>query len=148
MQTSPELSERVKQEIEAVHDFLAAWFRGELEPTDAVYGAGLADRLASDFVNIQPAGTLLTRSQLLEPIKAAFGANPDFRISIADVAVRYADMAAGLVLATYVEHQDGARNTTPPANTRISTVLFRVDAPAGPLTWLHIHETAVPAPSA
>ena len=48
------------------------------------------------------------------------------------------------VLATYVEHQDGARNTTPSSNTRISTVLFRVDQTDGPLTWLHIHETWVP----
>ena len=144
MQATPELSERVTREIEALHDFLAAWFRGELEATDAVFGAGLADRVAADFINIQPAGKLLTRSQLLEPIKAAFGASPEFRIKIADVEVRYADMAAGLVLATYVEHQDGARNSGA-SNTRISTVLFRSDRPDGPLTWLHIHETAVPA---
>ena len=144
MQATPELNARVTREIVAVHDFLAAWFRGELDQTDAVYSAGLADRLAPEFVNIQPAGELLTRAQLLEPIKAAFGANPDFQISIADVDVRLADEAAGLVLATYVEHQQGARNSAP-SNTRISTVMFRINEADGRLTWLHIHETAVPA---
>jgi hypothetical protein len=51
-------------------------------------------------------------------------------------------LEAGLVLATYVEAQSGARNTTPADNLRHSTVLF--ERTGDRLVWRHLHETAVP----
>lgn len=134
---------RVTGEIEALHAFISAWFRGECEHSDRAYQSGLLDRLAPDMVNIQPSGETLSLADLVEPIRAAYGVNPDFRIRISDVDVRYVDAGADLVLATYLEHQGGARNTTPSSNTRTSTVLFRVSQGGDQLTWLHIHETAV-----
>ena len=134
---------RVTSEIEALHAFIAAWFRGECERTDAAYRAGLLDRLAPDMVNIQPSGQTLSLDDLVEPIRAAYGVNPDFQIRISDVALRYIDQGSNLVMATYLEHQSGARNTVPSSNTRTSSVLFRVSEASGRLIWLHIHETAV-----
>ena len=133
----------VKGEIEFLHAFIASWFRGECEQTDAVYKAGLMDRLAPDLVNIQPSGQTLSLAELVEPIHAAYGVNPDFRIRISDVVVRFVDQSSGLVLATYLEHQSGARNTVPSSNTRTSTVMFQATEARDRLTWLHIHETAV-----
>ena len=133
----------VTAEVVALHDFISAWFRGDIPNTDAVFMRGFANRTAPDLVNIQPSGAVLTRADLLEPIRAAYGANPDFRIAISDVAIRFVDAEQGLVLATYVEHQTGARNTTPSDNDRVSTVLFRRED-GDRLVWLHIHETAVP----
>lgn len=136
----------IRAEIEEVHRFIAAWFRGEEENTDAVYAAGLADRMASGFVNIQPAGRVHERDGLLDSLRDGHGTNPEFQISISDVRLHHADEASGLVLVTYVETQSGARHSHPPTNARISTVLMR-RAATGSLEWLHIHETAVPVAS-
>ena len=134
----------VREEIEAVHRFISAWFRGTEPNTDEAFEAGLAGRLAPGFVNIQPAGRVLERDALLDPIRNAHGANPDFRIEIADVRIRYADPGGKLVQATYLEIQSGARKSTPPTNTRISSALMR-RTESGALEWMHLHETAVPA---
>ena len=53
------------------------------------------------------------------------------------------ETGARLVLATYVEAQSGARNTTPADNQRHATVLF--ERMAGRLVWRHLHETALDA---
>ncbi len=95
------------------------------------------------MINIQPDGTKLTRDELIEPIRAAFGANPDFYITISRVELLWTGEQGRFLLATYVEHQSGARNTIPPANDRIASVLFRFDAERDHLRWLHIHETAL-----
>ena len=144
MPETDDIKARVTAEVEAVHAFIAAWFRGEGEQSEAAYKAGLLDRLAPDMVNIQPSGQTLSLADLVDPIRAAYGVNPDFQIRISDVAVRYVDDDSGLALATYLEHQSGARNTVPSSNTRTSSVLFRVSNASGRLLWLHIHETAVP----
>ncbi len=130
-------------EIEGLHAFISQWFRGELERTSEIYERGFTERLSDNLVNIQPSGQVLTRADLLDPIEAAHGANPDFRISISDVTLRHVSKDQTLIQATYVEHQTGARNSTPPDNDRISTVLFSRDPHTDRLTWQHLHETAV-----
>lgn len=143
MTESDDLLTAVREEIEALHDFISAWFRGEEPNTDETFATGMADRLASGFINIQPAGRVLERDDLLESLRDGHGANPEFRISISQTRLHHVDAGAGLVLATYVETQSGARHSHPPTNARLSTVLMRrtgTDA----LEWLHVHETAVP----
>ncbi len=137
-----ELLSEIRAEIEEVHRFISAWFRGEETPSAEAFSAGLADRFAPGLINIQPAGRVLTCETLLSSIQDRHGASPDFRIEIADVALRHVG-GDGLVLATYVEKQSGARHSNP-ENTRISSVLMRRRADDGALEWLHIHETAVP----
>ena len=140
----------VRAEIEAVHRFIAGWFRGD-EPAGAEpFKAGLAARLAPGFVNIQPAGRVLAPDVLLSSIEQGHGANPRFEIEIRDVALRFVDAGSGgagggLVLATYTELQRGALHSTPPENARVSTVLLE-RTEAGFL-WHHIHETACPMPT-
>ena len=136
----------VRTEIEAVHRFIAGWFRGD-EPAGAEpFKAGLAARLVPGFINIQPAGRLLTREMLLPAIERGHGTNPRFEIEIRDVALRFVHAEGGLVLATYTELQYGAIHSTPADNARVSTVLLE-RSQAG-LLWHHIHETACPMPTA
>ncbi|MFT5507285.1 MAG: hypothetical protein ACI89J_000349 [Hyphomicrobiaceae bacterium] len=130
--------EKLRTEIEDVHTFIAAWFRGDVACDDALYDAKLAGRMAADLVNIQPSGQMLTRADLVEGIRQGYGGSPEFRISISDVALRAADQSRALV--TYVEHQSGAKNSASD-NRRISSVWFDVTADTAPPMWLHIHET-------
>lgn len=133
--------DRMRLEIETLHDFIAAWFRGDVEQSDVVFDNGLGSRLDGGLINIQPSGEVLSRLQLVDGIRAGYGRNREFRIEISDVVVRWADKDRALV--TYVEFQQGARNTVPADNARISSVLFCADAGGGDaLRWMHIHETA------
>ena len=143
--SSPEadLLREIRAEIEAVHRFISAWFRGEELRSAAAFSAGLGDRFAPGLINIQPAGRILTREALLSSIQDRHGANPRFRIEISEVALSHVG-GDGLVLATYVERQSGARHSSP-ENDRISSVLMRRRPETGALVWLHIHETAVPS---
>lgn len=135
------MSVRLRSEIEHVHAFISAWFRGEVTRDAALFDAQLAARLDSALVNIQPSGQALTRAELVNGIRSGYGGNPKFRIDIDNVVVRFADN--DLALVTYVEYQRGAKNTVPADNRRVSTVLFRgVQEGAAPV-WLHIHETGL-----
>ena len=135
----------VRAEIEAVHRFIAGWFRGD-EPAGAQqFHAGLAARLAPGFVNIQPAGRALTGETLLSAIERGHGTNPRFEIEIRDVQLRFVGADGGLVLATYTELQRGAMHSTPAENARVSTVLLQRTETG--FAWHHIHETACPMPT-
>jgi hypothetical protein len=136
------LEQAVRHEIETVHRFIADWFRGETAAGSDDFENLLAARLAPQLINIQPAGHVLTREELLTGIRKSHGANPAFGIEIRDVQVRARFAEPGLVLATYTEMQTGALNTSPSDNTRISTVLLQRKRDENSFTWLHIHETA------
>ncbi|MEO0820446.1 MAG: hypothetical protein AAF074_08470 [Pseudomonadota bacterium] len=128
-------------EIVRMHDFFGAWFRGDLAA--AAFEPDCLSRLAPGFENVQPSGRVLTLADLMEPIRAARGTNPAFRIEIREPRLLGAYPEAGLIHASYVEAQFGARNTHPPDNLRRSTVLFAAEGDR--LIWRHIHETAMPA---
>lgn len=124
-----------------MHDFIAAWFRGEIAQSAERFRAGLADRLAPGLVNIQPAGRALTGAELLSSIERGHGTNTRFEIEIRDVQVLFVSEHDGLVLATYTEVQRGARSSAA-ENTRVCTALLQRRGATDPFTWLHIHETA------
>lgn len=134
---------RIEAEIVALHRFLAGWLSGSLPANEAAFAAGLEARLHPGFVNIQPAGRLLRREDLLRQIRAGHGASPGFAIGIRAVTLRHALDQARLYLATYEEYQNGARNSARAENARLSTVLFE-DTPDGRLVLRHIHETWLP----
>ena len=123
-------------EIVRLHDVIQHWFRGEMEADE--FDHEFADALHPDFENIQPSGRVLTRVELLEPIRAEHGANPDFRIAIEEPCL--IATWPGLILAGYVEYQTGARASAP-ENRRRSTVLFEV---RDRLIWRHLQETGLP----
>lgn len=128
--------DRATTEIIRLHDFISGWFRGEI--AREMFDAGFASALHAEFVNVQPSGAVLSKADLLDPIRKAHGANPDFRISIEEphVVARH----PGVILATYVEFQQDARNSTP-ENRRRSTVLFEPEGDR--LIWRHLQETGM-----
>ena len=123
-------------EVVRLHDFLGAWFRGELE-ADRL-GPDFADALHPSFENVQPAGRVLDRAAIVDAIRAGRGANPDFRIAIEEP--RLLAEWPGLILFQYVEHQTGAR-ASEPENRRRSTVLFET---GGRLVWRYLTEVGLP----
>ncbi len=137
---------QLRSEVEAVHAFIAAWFRGEVSQEQGAFDTHLANRLAMDLINIQPSGQVLSRDQLMKSIYNGHGSNEDFGITIQDFRLLQISPIQGVAVASYVEHQRGAKNTTPADNLRITTVLFQISGPSqqGPV-WLHLHETALQA---
>lgn len=138
-----DITAAVAQEIAALHRFFEGWLNGSLAGTEAVFVEHLERRLDEDFVNIQPAGVILSRELLLDRIRKGYAASPAFRIRVDKVAVRRHFAERGLILATYEEYQRGARNSAP-ENTRLSTVLLQQDGSDGSFRWLHIQETWLP----
>ncbi len=122
-------------EIKRLHDVIRRWFRGEMPVEN--FDPEFADFLHPEFENIQPSGEILARWDLLEAIRPAHGANPDFQITIEQP--RLLAKWPGLILAGYIERQTGARNS-PSDNRRISTVLFE---PGERCTWRYLQETWV-----
>lgn len=122
-------------EIVRLHQVIDGWFRGDLASDR--FDVEFADALHPEFENIQPSGQVLAKADLLDPIRTARGANPDFRITIEEP--RLLGIWPGLILAGYVEHQTGARNSAGD-NRRRSTVLFET---GDRLIWRHLQETWV-----
>ena len=136
-----DLENLVRDEVVALHDFIAGWFRGEIADEEDTFEAKFTRHLGERFQSIQPAGKVLTREAIVTGIWSAHGSNPEFRISIHDVVVRDTYDEGSVILATYLERQTGARTTTPADNDRLSTAVIRRDG--NRLTWLHLHETLV-----
>ncbi|MEM9175491.1 MAG: hypothetical protein AAGC67_09675 [Myxococcota bacterium] len=140
-----EIVRGVTAEIEAFHDFLSAWFRGDVPRDDAAFDANLSSHWPAGMVNIQPAGGAFPGEEILEKIRDGYGTNPDFTISIH--AVRLIDVVesgtTSRVVATYVERQRGARQSTPPENDRRSSVWMEREAGDAVWLWRHLHETAI-----
>ena len=123
-------------EIVRLHDVIEGWFNGRLAQDR--FEPDFADALHPEFENIQPSGLVSSRDEILGAIRAAHGANPDFRITIEQP--RLLAVYPGLILAGYIEAQTGARNS-PPENRRRSTVLFET---GDRLIWRYLQETALP----
>ena len=120
-------------EVVRLHDFLGAWFRGELAP-DALE-QDFARVLDPAFENVQPAGVILTRADIVAGIKAGRGTNPDFQIMIE--APRLLGSWPGFILFQYIEHQTGAKASAS-ENRRLSTVLF--ERKNDDLVWRYLTE--------
>ena len=131
------LEERVRCEIESLHEFFMRWFSGAIEA--GAFEAGFLRRFDPEFLLVPPAGGLLTLAELSEGVRSARATNPHFRIAIRNVTVRR--RFEGHVLATYEEWQRNAIASKPLENARVATALFE---DAEPLVWLHIHETWLP----
>ncbi|PRQ08447.1 hypothetical protein [Enhygromyxa salina] len=139
-----DVADKVRAEVEAMHEFLVAWFTGAVANDDDVFQRGFARRFDPGLVLIPPAGNLLTLAGLTKAIRGSHGSNPEFRIAIRDVVLRRE--LPGLVLVTYQEWQRNAKASTPANNGRVSTALLRPEAVApGGFAWLHVHECWLPS---
>ncbi|MFO1058550.1 MAG: hypothetical protein U1E53_16475 [Dongiaceae bacterium] len=130
-------------EIERLHRFFEAWFRGTL-PRDGASFAACAGALAADFVQVDPQGNENGRADLLARLEAAHGCRAGAPFAIAVEDARILLERDGLVLAGYVERQAGGGTAT----VRRSTALLAPD-PAAPLgiAWLHLQETWIAPPA-
>ena len=139
----------IRIEIESLHSFFVEWFTGNIPGDNAAYREQCRARFDDNMVLIPPGGQVLDVSEVDRMIVEAHGASPGFRIRIRNVQCRFQWHATDgheYALATYEEWQRHARNSTPPDNGRLSTVLVRRDADTpGGFRWLHIHETWLPA---
>ncbi len=129
---------QVQDEIESLHQFFCAWFRGGL--AENAFEEGFLSRFSSNLVFIPPAGRFLQLNDLGTLIRSGYASNPEFRIQIRGVTVHR--VFDGFILATYEEWQRNARASQPANNGRIATVLFSAGKQ---LKWTHIHETWLPA---
>jgi len=129
---------RWRTEIEELHRFFEAWFRGTLPPEGEAL-TRLERALDPDLVFISPAGVRHTTEELLAEIGGAHGSRPELEIRIREPELRWT--SGGLLAATYEEWQTELGDTT----GRTSTVVFRRDdqGPNG-LRWVHVHESWLP----
>ena len=54
--THQELEQHLFNEVVAFHEFIAQWFRGEVEDDAPLFDHHMKQKLAPDFINIQPLG--------------------------------------------------------------------------------------------
>jgi hypothetical protein len=131
------IEERVREEVEALHEFFVRWFSGAV--AEETFESGFLSRFSTDLVFIPPAGRLLGLEDLAPSVRAAHASNANFRVAIRRVRVQRE--LEGHVLATNEEGQRNALASTPADNGRLASVLF---TRTEPLQWLHIHETWLP----
>ncbi len=134
---SSSIQERVRYEIEDLHEFFHDWFTGKVHEDE--FESKFLTRFARELVFIPPAGIFLGLEDLSSSVRAGYASNLDFRVQIRRVAVQ--KEFDGYVLATYEEWQRNALASKPPDNGRIATVVF---SSSDPLKWHHIHETWLP----
>lgn len=129
------LEDSVTIEIERMLAFLSGWFRGEYEP--AVLRQGFEDALHPNFERVPPDGEAIDKAGVIERIRETNGDSPFFRIVCDDVKI--IAVFPEFIVASYIEHQSGARNS-PQVNHRRVTVVLEI----GPrLKWRHVHETTI-----
>lgn len=127
-----------QREIEGLHRFFVAWFRGELARTPEIF-ARFTAATAPGFTLISPDGGLIDRAAAIDWIENAHGSRTDFDIWIEDF--RLHQQHDKIAVVTYEEWQRTETGVT----ARLSTALFAHDglAPNG-VVWLHVHETWLP----
>ena len=128
--------ETAHAEVVRLHDFFAAWFRGEL-PEDAIE-TSLADALHKEFEIVPPSGAIMDRNVIIEAIRSARNTNPEFQIAIEEP--RLLGSWPGFVLFQYVEHQFGIRPTGS-EDRRLATVLFERNKDT--LIWRYLTEVGL-----
>ena len=131
------------KEIVDFHEFLESWFRGLLPKDEAVFDT-FAARLRPKGLIIQPSGSEASLDDFANWLWGAHGINDAFRIQIRNCQVLEV-LEGGAQLVRYEEWQKGAKNSDPPNNARVATVLLEPDSrAANGLVWLHVHETDLP----
>lgn len=139
------LAEHAIEEVLALHRVFPRWFSGSIDRTPENF-ADIAHALGEGFQIVFPSGEKQDRQQLLRELEGAHGghaaSDPPFRIWIENTLAR--PLTEDICLVTYDELQELNGEIT----GRTSSALLRrnPDAVRG-MEWLHVHETALPAPS-
>ena len=131
------IEEICQAEVEELHAFFEAWFRGEVDRDERGLRR-VSSVLPGDFQLVSPTGKAVGRRELLEALWPAHGSrveDPSFCITIADYRGR--PVCPDVHLATYRESHSG-RDVN---QGRVTTAIFRrrSGTPNG-VEWLHVHE--------
>lgn len=120
-------------EIMRLHKAIEDWITGSSDaPT---FERDVVGALHDEFRIIEASGSVLTRAELLPPLREGQGSNPHFRITIEDPELL--GTWPGLALIGYVERQENATRTRPDSRRRATALL---ESGVRPL-WRHVHET-------
>lgn len=133
--------ERVRRHVVDIHQFFVAWVSGECREDDATFRAGLLDRISKDMMVIMPGGVGYPAAVFTKYMRGLHGSNPKFRIQIRNVTVRH--RIGDVLIVTYEEWERNARDSTPPDNGRLSTMVLRDRG--DDFEILHVHETWLPS---
>jgi type 2A phosphatase activator TIP41 len=127
------MEEACRNEIERLHAFFVQWFTGAIckeEFSDAVF--------SENMCRIDPFGTMVNRSQLIQTLLEAYACHEGRQFSIEIRNPRLVWNQEQTCLMTYEEWQllDGE------SKSRRSTALFqsKEEAPCG-VEWVHLQET-------
>ena len=125
-------------EVHDLHEFFAAWYRGEPVSFDRVEQA-----LAPDFEMIAPDGRRLDRAAVLSSVREGRDARGDEGFEIEIRAVEPVAVAGEHAVLRYEEWQTADADT----DGRISTAVFRSASrtPNG-VEWVTVHETRLDPP--
>lgn len=123
------------REIEELHAFFVAWFRGELPRTPEVF-TRFTNVTAPEFTLISPNGVMIDYAAAVDWIENAHGSRTNFNIWIENF--RLHQQHDGVAIVTYDEWGESEDGVT----SRVSTAIFADDetTPNG-VRWLHVHET-------
>jgi hypothetical protein len=123
-------------EIRRLHDFFAAYYRGDLPPSASA--TQFEPALAADFRLGTPDGATLDRATVIAHVRAGHGRGPfQIRIEASELVAAGGD----IIVARYQEWQEQPEAT----KALQSMVAFRRDddTPGG-LRWLSVQETELP----
>ncbi len=123
-----EYVQKVKAEIEGLHQFFTEWFNGKLEESSF---ARVENALHRDFELVTPRGEHFNRDEILTLIRNAKGTDPQRKIWTEFVSCKRVD---NIAIALYYEMQEQGDKQT----RRLSTAVFTIGTS---LKWLHVHET-------
>lgn len=127
--------QRCRDEVRELHDFFAAWFRGDLPDTDAAFER-FAGVMAPSFQIVTPGGVALDRDPILDAVRKRRGSSADFDIEIRNHVHRFTIGDITVVTYEEVQRDDGVERV------RFSSAVLqsKPGAPQG-VEWLHLHET-------
>ncbi len=144
--------QEVAAEVVRLHEFFVRWLGGTSGTHEGVSRdedwTGFEASLHPDFEMVIPSGDTLTRSELLQSFKPAFGTRPGLRIEIRETKVL--DVNGDSILMRYQEWQEfmapvigsGSAGETDTTTARVSMALLQrsTKALAG-WQWLQLQET-------
>lgn len=130
------MSDPFADEIRALHRFLDAWLKGQVDRGDGE-PVRLAQVLADDFQVIHPNGARGDKQAAVSGFVRAYGEKPpSYALEIGRIDTRM--LGPDLCLATYEERHRGEHG-----RARIASAVLR-RRPQGGIEWLQLQETPAP----
>lgn len=129
-----------RREVDQLHAFFTAWYVGSLPKTKEAF-LRVERSLDEEFNMVGPEGITLNRDEILGYIFDGHGTRTEGKFRIWIEAFQAVPLAESLILASYEEWVEGAREV----RGRASSAIMRASnkGPEG-WVWIHLHETWLP----